>query len=267
MSSAGDVFAQAFHGPPLPQPLPALAADEIGALYDRVMATTGRHIDQCIRGSKQRLIDAGKEGEDALWSAVGDLREEIAGAYRSVFETLLPGVLGLAPFYEATRAPRGVTAEISFSESHPALYAFDLIDELLVDAGIDTALDGLTESVALAPETGRNWDKVYRDLDRLTELKRHEDLRPALALALQLVSDVEALTPSEYPREIPPPHFTEQAAIIYRKMKDYDGEVAIIERYERLAKGRGIALRHRSEDLIKKRLPKARALRDKHASM
>jgi hypothetical protein len=65
----------------------------------------------------------------------------------------------------------------------------------------------------------------------------------------------------------PPPHFTEQAAIIYRKMKDYDGEVAILERYQRLAKERGIALRHRSEDLIKKRLPKARSLRDKHAPM
>jgi len=263
-AAGGDIFAQAIHGPSLPQPPPTARADEIGPLYDRVIANTARHIDQRIRENRQDLTAAGAAGEDELRAHIDDLRDETASSYRQVFERMLPDVLALAPFYEATPAPRGLTASLTISEPHPALYTLDLIEELLTDAGIDDALDQAEHAVALAPETGRNWEKVFNDFDRLPELKRRDDLGPALQLALSLVADVEALTPSEYPREIPPPAFTEQAAIIYRKMKNYDGEVAILERYAQVCRDRGmLPPRGAAEDLLKKRLPKARALRDK----
>ena len=60
-------------------------------------------------------------------------------------------------------------------------------------------------------------------------MKRLGYLDQALELLYRLCAAAEA--ESEQVQQTLPPWYFEQAAIIERKLKDYDGEVAILERY------------------------------------
>lgn len=105
------------------------------------------------------------------------------------------------------------------------------------------------------------FDEVLADLEVLKVLKKQKDLRPALEVALSLVEDAERLGGSG----APPPAYTEEAAIIYRKMRDYDGEVAVLERYEEQCRRAGGPPPGKSGKRVLARLEKARELRDEHA--
>lgn len=90
--------------------------------------------------------------------------------------------------------------------------------------------------------------------DTVRQLKREQRLDEALELLL------ECIAAAERDRELgaPAPWYTEHAAIIYRQRKDYDAEVAVLERWMRVTPFPLQAGK------IVERLEKARALQQKH---
>lgn len=107
------------------------------------------------------------------------------------------------------------------------------------------------------------WAEVIRDL------KRDGQLQDALTLALKCVdaTEREAADPAIRARSagygdgVPtlPPGYTNEAAVIYRKLGDLDGEVAVLERY--LA-----ASAPQVDSRVMDRLVKARALKDRRST-
>ncbi|WP_263121158.1 hypothetical protein [Cellulomonas sp. RIT-PI-Y] len=101
------------------------------------------------------------------------------------------------------------------------------------------------EQEAAALVRGRHFTE-WSDIVR--QLKREGRLEEALALLDELIAAAER---SADGRE-PAPWYTEQAAIIHRRLKQYDHEVAVLERYRAACPpGRGSAK-------IRDRLVKAR---------
>lgn len=94
-------------------------------------------------------------------------------------------------------------------------------------------------------------------VDRVKQLKRDKKHSEAIELLLKLVDATE--NESKGAGWGVAPWYYEQLAIIYRKEKRYEGEVAILERYERQSKAPGV-----KPGKLAERLVKARELRDKN---
>ena len=135
--------------------------------------------------------------------------------------------------------------------------------------GLDSADEATIEAELRRREELRpRWESLLADLERLKQLKRDGDLDSARVLALDLVNRAEGLARAETTVEdgvifapAPAPAYTKEAAIVLRRLKDYDAEVAILERYEKAARGAGAEYTV-GDELIDDRLPKARSLRD-----
>jgi hypothetical protein len=142
--------------------------------------------------------------------------------------------------------------------------------ELARAFGLDSADEATIEAYLRRREEMKpRWDSLLADLERLKQLKRDGDLDAARVLALDLVDRAEGLAREEATVKdgvifAPAPAwgYTKEAAIVLRKLKDYDAEVAILERYEKAARGASNEYTV-GDELIDDRLPKARALRDK----
>lgn len=86
------------------------------------------------------------------------------------------------------------------------------------------------ESRNLQSEAGLVRGKHYtRWVDDVTVLKRNQALGPCRDLLQELIEAVERES-TEFTMS-PAPWYYEQMAIVLRKMRDFDGEVAVIERY------------------------------------
>ena len=99
---------------------------------------------------------------------------------------------------------------------------------------------------------GRFYTEWVPTLDKLRAEKRDDE---ALELLLEIIDATERA--SQILGEVPPPAYTERAAIILRRKKDYAGEVAVLERWMaacppgagsdrfigRLAKARALAVK------------------------
>ncbi len=127
----------------------------------------------------------------------------------------------------------------------------------------------IAEEFRRCEELKPRWAALLSDLERLKQMKRDGELDSARVLALDLVDRAEQLANDEVTVcdgvvFVPPPApaYTKEAAIVLRKLKDYDAEVEILERYERAARGSDGNYTVQ-EEMINDRLPKARALRDK----
>lgn len=107
------------------------------------------------------------------------------------------------------------------------------------------------------PVAGRVRDRHYTDyVDEVKLLRRDDRDDTAEQLLLELVEAVE-----EEARVLDvgvAPWYYEQLAIIYRKRKDVDAEIRILERYSRQSPAPGAG-----PDRLAQRLTKARALRDR----
>jgi hypothetical protein len=101
---------------------------------------------------------------------------------------------------------------------------------------------------------GRHYSEWTDTVRQLKREGRYEE-------ALDLLGDcMDAAERSAAVRgTAPAPWYTEQAAIIHRKLKDYDGEVAVLKRYLEMAPGLP------DDDSFVVRLAKARALQRKVA--
>lgn len=75
-------------------------------------------------------------------------------------------------------------------------------------------------------------------VDEVRRLKRAGDLDGAETLLLRLVDATEAEAKAE--RWGVAPWYYEQLAVVYRKKKLVDSEIAILERYERQSKAPGV---------------------------
>lgn len=99
----------------------------------------------------------------------------------------------------------------------------------------------------------------YTDyVERVKQLKLEKRNKDAINLLLELIGKVEKEVRTQRSAGGVPTWYHEQLAILYRKEKQYENEVRILERYERLA------IKHGGErtEMIG-RLIKARQLRDK----
>jgi HIRAN domain len=113
------------------------------------------------------------------------------------------------------------------------------------------------ESDSPRSAAGQHRGKHYTEwVDDVKALKRHEAYGEAHDLLQHLVEAVEQEAKAE--QWAPAPWYYEQLAIVNRKLADYDGEVATLERYIEFATSLDPA-GPRPEML--ERLPKARALR------
>lgn len=91
--------------------------------------------------------------------------------------------------------------------------------------------------------------------ERVRQLKREERLDEALDLLFECIGAAER----DRGRGAPAPWYTEHAAMIFRQRRDYDAEVAVLERWVRVSP---VPLQGGK---IVERLAKARALQSKHA--
>lgn len=136
--------------------------------------------------------------------------------------------------------------------------------------GIDSAdEDDIQAELERREALARRWQALLADLEHLKQLKRDGNLDSARVLALDLVDRAEEISRDEITERDgvvfappPAPAYTKEAAIVLRKLKDFDAEVEVLERYERAARGAGAEYTV-GDELIHDRLPKARALRDK----
>lgn len=82
---------------------------------------------------------------------------------------------------------------------------------------------------------GRHYTEWVPHLNELRAAKRDDE---SLALLLEIIDATERAAAVE--KMDPPPGYTNRAAIIYRRRRDYAAEVAILERYLRACPpGRG----------------------------
>lgn len=101
--------------------------------------------------------------------------------------------------------------------------------------------------------------KHYTDhVERVKWLKREKRHEEAIALLLDLVTATERESQVAGKGWGVAPWYYEQLAIIYRKEKRFDDEVAILERYQLQTKAPGAG-----PSKLAERLEKARALRDR----
>ena len=99
----------------------------------------------------------------------------------------------------------------------------------------------------------------YTDyVDRVKQLKAEKRNEEAIKLLLKLVAETEKESKKQGEGWGVAPWYYEQLAILYRKEKQYDSEVEILERYECQPKSPGAGPEKLAERLIK-----ARELRDK----
>lgn len=99
----------------------------------------------------------------------------------------------------------------------------------------------------------------YTDyVERVKQLKSENRNEEAIKLLLKLVDETEKEAKSQGKGWGVAPWYYEQLAILYRKEKQYDYEVEILERYERQPKAPGAGPEKLAERLIK-----AREVRDK----
>ncbi len=94
------------------------------------------------------------------------------------------------------------------------------------------------------------WAEAIKDMRRDG---RDDD---ALRLLLECIDAAENAMP---PNQAPPPWYTDQAAIIYRKRKDYDAEIEVLQRWLRACPDPAWGAKTEA------RLAKARALRERVA--
>lgn len=115
----------------------------------------------------------------------------------------------------------------------------------------------LAESDRVSQVRGQHYSQWSEQVQNLKRVERYDE---ALELLRECIDAAEA-DARLWHRE-PAPFWTTQAAIVLRKLKDYDGEVAVLERYlaatpEHLRAERG------QVDSVSARLHKARELRDR----
>ena len=129
-----------------------------------------------------------------------------------------------------------------------------------------SATSGVSVRIETRPQVVRDlWQEQFDGLERLKTLKREGDLEGARALALEMVDRAEALCTAE--GGIPAPAYTLEAAIVLRKLHDYDAEVAVLERYIELHDAADPARQRTVETSMKKiqqRVVKACSLREGH---
>ena len=102
-------------------------------------------------------------------------------------------------------------------------------------------------------------DGHYTDyVERIKQLKAEKKNEEAIKLLLKLVGEIEKEAKVQGKGWGVAPWYYEQLAILYRKEKQYDNEVEILERYEGQPKAPGAGSEKLAERLIK-----ARQLRDK----
>ena len=94
-------------------------------------------------------------------------------------------------------------------------------------------------------------------VERVKQLKREGQHNKATKLLHKLVAATEAESEDTKNPSGVAPWYYEQLALIYRKEKRYDDEVAILERYDRQPKSPGA-----SPAKLAKRLERARSLQD-----
>lgn len=95
-------------------------------------------------------------------------------------------------------------------------------------------------------------------IDRVKQLKNEKNYSEAIELLLKLVNDTKQDAKAKGPGWGVSPWYYEQLAILYRKEKRYNDEVAILEQYENQPKAPGV-----SQQKLADRLLKARELRDR----
>ena len=102
----------------------------------------------------------------------------------------------------------------------------------------------------------------YTDyVERVKQLKSENRNEEAIKLLLKLVDETEKEAKSQGEGWGVAPWYYEQLAILYRKEKQYDHEVEILERYERQPKAPGTG-----PEKLAERLMKAREVRDKKSA-
>ncbi|MCC6236016.1 MAG: hypothetical protein IT299_00410 [Dehalococcoidia bacterium] len=134
------------------------------------------------------------------------------------------------------------------------------VEAELLRAGHPTQRPWTGERESPRAPVGMHAGKHYTAwVDDVKALKRHGAYAEAKVLLGDLIGAVER--ECESARFDPAPWYYEQQAIVCRKLKDYDGEVAVIDRYLDVASRLG---NHPPNPLMVERRAKAVALRAKH---
>lgn len=124
----------------------------------------------------------------------------------------------------------------------------------------------LADDSAIAPDDRDDPGQQVRGrhysawIEPVKQLKRDNRLDEALALLLECVDVAE----HTHLRNGEPPSawWTKQAAIVYRKQRDHDGEITIVQRWVDATERAGHTVPEMDE--LRQRIHKARTLREKH---
>jgi len=200
--------------------LPEVGPGRIAIVYDDAVAAARSFAVQELRSPATEL-EQWIRSRDSSWPELErvnlrhELAVDIARAYEAVLDSSVGEVRALNPFCEATGM--GTLASM-----------------FLDRAGLDDLVQGAIDAVLRSPEFPLNWRTVDAALDEVDELTHRGETEAAMHLALRIVDDVERLSRRAGTHEPNALVSAIAAAALCRKMKDYERELEVLERYERL---------------------------------